>query len=263
MSLIEKAPRMVRLAAVALLTIALTTALIGGVSGCATLATDTRPESTHTPVAGMPKPPPVPVAGMPKPSNIPAIGTSKPTHVPVVGTSKPTHIPVVGTPKPTHIPVVGTPKPTIAARTPGDVVSANTSLRKGQLAYKLADGSFVVVDKSQPLPDAVQSVILTEIQTIQTKWDRAFSGTESGNLGVALGRVRLRENAATGKRIVMIFFTKNDAPRPGGYWNIGPMPANIDLRTQQSWTRASAIGYAREFVAIQKNSEIFSIIISG
>ncbi len=241
MSLIEIAPRMVRLAAVALLTTALTTALIGGVSGCATLASDTRPESTHTPVAGMPKPPPVPVAGMPKPSNSPVIGTSKPTHVPVVGTSK----------------------PTIAARAPGDVVSAGTSLRKGQLAYKLADGSFVVVDKSQPLPDAVQSVILTEIQTIQTKWDRATPGTESGNLGVALGRVRLRENAATGKRIVMIFFTKNDAPRPGGYWNIGPMPANIDLRTQQSWTRASAIGYAREFVAIQKNSEIFSIIISG
>ena len=232
---------MVRLAAVALLATALTTALIGGVSGCATLASDTRPESTHTPVAGMPKPPPVPVAGMPKPSNSPVIGTSKPTHVPVVGTSK----------------------PTIAARAPGDVVSAGTSLRKGQLAYKLADGSFVVVDKSQPLPDAVQSVILTEIQTIQTKWDRATPGTESGNLGVALGRVRLRENAATGKRIVMIFFTKNDAPRPGGYWNIGPMPANIDLRTQQSWTRASAIGYAREFVAIQKNSEIFSIIISG
>ena len=252
MSLIEIAPRMVRLAAVALLTTALTTALIGGVSGCATLASDTRPESTHTPVAGMPKPPPVPVAGMPKPSNSPVIGTSKPTHVPVVGTSKPT-----------HVPVVGTSKPTIAARAPGDVVSAGTSLRKGQLAYKLADGSFVVVDKSQPLPDAVQSVILTEIQTIQTKWDRATSGTESGNLGVALGRVRLRENAATGKRIVMIFFTKNDAPRPGGYWNIGPMPANIDLRTQQSWTRASAIGYAREFVAIQKNSEIFSIIISG
>ena len=241
MSLIEIAPRMVRLAAVALLTTALTTALIGGVSGCATLASDTRPESTHTPVAGMPKPPPVPVAGMPKPSNSPVIGTSKPTHVPVVGTSK----------------------PTIAARAPGDVVSAGTSLRKGQLAYKLADGSFVVVDKSQPLPDAVQSVILTEIQTIQTKWDRATPGTESGNLGVALGRVRLRENAATGKRIVMIFFTKNDAPRPGGYWNIGPMPANIDLRTQQSWTRASAIGYAREFVAIQKNSEIFSIIVSG
>ena len=241
MSLIEIVPRMVRLAAVALLTIALTTALIGGVSGCATLASDTRPESTHTRVAGMPKPPPVPLAGMPKPSTSPFIGTSKPTHVPVVGT----------------------PKPTIAARAPGDVVSAGTSLRTGQLAYKLADGSFVVVDKSQPLPDAVQSLILTEIQTIQTKWDRATSGTESGNLGVALGRVRLRENAATGKRIVMIFFTKNDAPRPGGYWNIGPMPANIDLRTQQSWTRASAIGYAQEFVAIQKNSEIFSIIISG
>ena len=156
LSLIEIAPRMVRLAAVALLATALTTALIGGVSGCATLASDTRPESTHTPVAGMPKPPPVPVAGMPKPSNSPVIGTSKPTHVPVVGTSK----------------------PTIAARAPGDVVSAGTSLRKGQLAYKLADGSFVVVDKSQPLPDAVQSGILTEIQTIQTKWDRATPGTE-------------------------------------------------------------------------------------
>ena len=241
MSLIEIAPRMVRLAAVVLIATALTTALIGSVSGCTTLVSDTRPEPTHTTVAGMPKP----------------------TNIPVVGTSKPTNIPVVSTSEPTHVPVVGTPRPTIAARVPGDVVSANTSLRKGQLAYKLDDGSFVVVDKSQPLPDAVQSGILTEIQTIQTKWDRATSGTESGNLGVALGGVRLRENAATGKRIVMIFFIKNDAPRPGGYWNIGPMPANIDLRTQKGWTRASAIGYAQEFVAIQKHPEIFSIIVSG
>ena len=241
MSLIEIAPRMVRLAAVALLTTALATALIGGVSGCTTSVSDTRPEPTHTPVAGMPKPPPIPAAGMPKPSNSPVVGTSKPTHIPVVGTSK----------------------PTIAVRTPGDVVAAGTFLRKGQLAYKLADGSFVVVDKSQPLPDAVQSAILIEIQTIRRKWDSATSGTESGKLGIALGRVRLRENAATGKRIVMIFFTKNDASRLGGYWNIGPMPANIDLRTQQSWTRASAIGYAQQFVAIQKNPENFSIIISG
>ena len=248
MNLIERAPRMVRLVAVALLT----TALIGDVSGCATLVSDARPEPTHIPGTGMPKPPPVPV-----------VGPSQPTHIPVFGTPQPTHIPGTGMPKPPPVPVFGPSKPTIAARVPGEVVSADTSLRTGQLAYKLADGSFVVVDKSQPLPDVVQTAILIEIQAIQTKWDRATSGAESGKLGVALGRVRLRENAATGKRIVMIFFTKNDAPRPGGYWNIGPMPANIDLRTQQSWTRASAIGYAQEFVAIQKNPEIFSLIISG
>ena len=248
MNLIESAPRMVRLAMIALLT----AALIGDVSGCTKSVSEARPEPTNMPVVGTPKPPPGPVTG-----------TVKPTHMPVVGTPKPTQMPVVGAPKPTQMPVVGTPKPTIAARAPGDVVSADTSLRKGQLAYKLADGSFVVVDKSQPLPDVVQSGILTEIQTIQTKWDRASSGRESGKLGVALGRVRLRENAATGKRIVMIFFSKNDAARPGGYWNIGPMPANIDLRTQQGWTRASAIAHAQEFVAIQKNPEIFSIIVSG
>jgi len=231
------ASRVVRLAAVALLT----TALIGDVSGCATLVSDTRPQ----------------------PSPVPVAGTPKPTHIPVISTPKPTHIPVIGAPKLPPVPVIDAPKPTIPAPAPGDVVSAATSLRKGQLAYKLADGSFVVVDKSQPLPDVVQSAILAEIQTLQTQWDRATSGTESGKLGVALGRVRLRENAATGKRIVMIFLTKNDAPRPGGYWNIGPMPAKIDLRTQQSWTRASAIAHAQEFVAVQKNPEIFCIIISG
>ena len=248
MNLIEIATRMVRLAMIALLT----AALLGDVSGCTTLVSEAQPEPTNMPVVGTPKPPPGPV-----------VGTPKPPPGPVVGTPKPSPGPVVGTPKPTNVPVVGAPKPTIAARAPGDVVSADTSLRKGQLAYKLADGSFVVVDKSQPLPDVVQSGILTEIQTIQTKWDRASSGWESGKLGVALGRVRLRENEATGKQIVMIFFSKNDAARPGGYWNIGPMPANIDLRTQQSWTRASAIGHAQKFIAIQKNPEIFSIIVSG
>ena len=259
MNVIEIAHGMVRLAAVALLAVA----LVGGVSGCTTLASDTRPESTHIPIVGMPNPPPVPVVGTPNPPPDPVVGTPNPPPVPVIGTPNPPPDPVTGVPKPTNIPNAGTPKPTMAAHAPGDVVSADTLLRPGQLLYKLADGSFVVVDKSQPLPDVVQSRILTEIQAIQANWDHATSSAESGKLGVALGRVRLRENAATGKRIVMVFFTKNDAPRPGGYWNIGPMPANIDLRTQQSWTRAKAIGYAQEFVAIQKNPKIFSIIISG
>ena len=259
MNLMERALRVVRLAPVALLTFA----LIGAVSGCATLVSDALPEPTHIPVPGMPKPPPVPVVGTPQPTQIPDVGTRPPTQIPVVGSPPPTQIPVVGMPRPTQIPVVAAPKPTIATRAPGDVVPPGTSLRPGQLAYMLADGSFVVVDKSQPLPRAVQAAILLGIQTIQTKWDHATSGTESGKLGVELGRLRLRENAATGKRIVMVFFTKNDAPRPGGYWNIGPMPANIDLRTQESWTRAGAIAYAQEFVAIQKNPEIFSLIISG
>jgi len=248
LSLIEIVPRMLRLAAIALLA----TALIGGVSGCTTLASDSQPGPTNTPVAGTPPPLPVPAAGTPQPKN-----------VPVVDLPQPTHFPVVGTPQPTPVPVVGTSKPVSAARVPGDVVSAGTSLRDGQLAYKLADGSFVVVDESQPLPDVVRMAILIEIQTIQRQWDRATVGMESGKLGVALGRVRLRENELTGKRIIMVFFIKNDAPRAGGYWNIGPMPANIDLRTQHSWSRASAIGYAQAFVALQKNPETFSLIISG
>ena len=251
MSLIEIVPRMVRLASVALLTAALSLALIGGVSGCTTSMSDTRPGSTNSPVAGMPKPPPIPAAG-----------TSQPKNIPVVDLPQPTHVPGVDTPQPTHIPVVGTSKPMIATRVPGDVVFTGTSLRDGQLAYKLADGSFVVVDESQPLPDLVRTAILIEIQTVQGQWDGATLGSESGNLGVALGRVRLRENGLTGKRIIMVFFVKNEAPRPGGYWNIGPMPASIDLRTQHSCSRASAILYAQEFIAIQKNPEIFSLIIS-
>ena len=259
MNLIEIAPRAIRLAALALLTLALS----GGVSSCTTLVSDTRPDPTHIPVAGAPKSLPARRVSTPQPTNVLTVGTPKPTNTPVVRTPKPKSIPVVGKSKPTHVPVAGSPKPTITARAPGDVVFTDTSLRNGQLAYELADGSFVVVDKSQPLPDVVQSRILTEIQTIQTRWDHASSGTELGKLGVALGRVRLRENAATGKRIVMIFFIKNDAQRPGGYWSIGPMPAKIDLRTQQSWTRASAIGYAQEFVAIQNNPNNFSLIVSG
>lgn len=104
MSLIEIVPRMVRLASVALLTTALSLTLIGGVSGCTTSMSDTRPGSTNSSVAGLPQPPPISAAGTPQPKNIP---------------------------------VVDLPQPMIATRMSGDVVSTGTSLRDGQLAYKL------------------------------------------------------------------------------------------------------------------------------
>ena len=166
-------------------------------------------------------------------------------------------------PKLTHSPTaVATPKPTIAALTPGVVVTANTALPEGQLAYKLADGSSVVVDKAQPLPAVVQSGLVAALQTLQAKLNSSRSSNSTGGIGQELGNLRMQEGIATGKQIVTVFHANNNPPAPGGYWSFWPMPADIDLNSQPDWTRADVMGYAEKFVSSQEHPETFAIIVA-
>lgn len=166
-------------------------------------------------------------------------------------------------PKPTHSPTaVATPKPTIAALTPGVVVTANTALPEGQLAYKLADGSLVVVDKSQPLPAVVESGLVAEMQSLQVKSNAARTSDANEEIGQETDRFRLQESIATGKQIVTVFHANNNPPQPGGYWSFWPMPADIDLNSQPNWTRADVMGYAEKFVANQDNPATFAIVVA-
>ena len=166
-------------------------------------------------------------------------------------------------PKPAHSSTaVATPKPTIAALTPGAVVTANTALPEGQVAYKLADGSLVVVDKSQPLPAVVQSGLVAEMQSLQVKSDAARTSAANGEIGQETDSFRFQESLATGKQIVTVFHANNNPPQPGGYWSFWPMPASIDLSSQPNWTRADVMGYADNFVASQENPETFAIIVA-
>jgi len=166
-------------------------------------------------------------------------------------------------PKPTHSSTTAaTPKPTIAALTPGAVVAANTALPEGQLAYKLADGSLVVVDKSQPLPAVVQSGLVAEMQSLQAKLNSSRSSDSTGSIGQELDNLRMQEGTATGKQIVTVFHANNNPPAPGGYWSFWPMPADIDLNSQPNWTRADVMGYAEKFVANQDNPATFAIVVA-
>ena len=166
-------------------------------------------------------------------------------------------------PKPTHSSTaVATPKPTIAALTPGAVVTANTALPEGQRAYKLADGSLVVVDKAQPLPAVVQSGLVAEVQTLQSKLNSTRSSNGTGLIAQELGNLRMQEGIATGKQIVTVFHANNNPPAPGGYWSFWPMPVGIDLNSQPNWTRADVMRYAEKFVSSQEHPETFAIIIA-
>lgn len=166
-------------------------------------------------------------------------------------------------PKPTHSSTaVATPKPTIAALTPGAVVTANTALPEGQLAYKLADGSSVVVDKAQPLPAVVQSGLVAEMQSLQVKSDAARTSVANGKIGQETDSFRFQESIATGKQIVTVFHANNNPPAPGGYWSFWPMPVDIDLNSQPNWTRADVMRYAEKFVSSQEHPETFAIIVA-
>ena len=166
-------------------------------------------------------------------------------------------------PKSTHSSTaVATPKPTIAALTPGAVVTANTALPEGQVAYKLVDGSLVVVDRSQPLPAVVQSGLVAEVQTLQAKLNSSRSSSSTGSIGQEMGNLRMQEGNATGKQIVTVFHANNNPPAPGGYWSFWPMPADIDLNSQPNWTRADVMRSAEKFVSSQEHPETFAIIVA-
>ena len=166
-------------------------------------------------------------------------------------------------PKPAHgSTAVATPKPTIAALTPGAVVTANTALPEGQVAYKLADGSLVVVDKAQPLPAVVQSGLVAEMQSLQVKSDAARTSAANGEIGQETDSFRFQESIATGKQIVTVFHANNNPPQPGGYWSFWPMPVGIDLSSQPDWTRADVMRYAEKFVSSQEHPETFAIIVA-
>ena len=64
-------------------------------------------------------------------------------------------------------------------------------------------------------------------------------------------------------RIVTVFHANNNAPASGSYWSFWPMPANINLDAQPTWTRDDVISYAQDYVASQDNPETFSVVVSG
>ena len=85
----------------------------------------------------------------------------------------------------------------------GAVVDPETVLPEGQKAYALPDGTYVVVEKDKPLPEAVQADLTAKgVAVVAAHPD----GTVDSNAAVeAMGKYTIDITRTTGKRPLIIW----------------------------------------------------------
>lgn len=95
----------------------------------------------------------------------------------------------------------------------GAVVDPETPLADGQKAYPLPDGTFIVVDKNLPLPEAVQADLTAKGEAVVAAHP---DGTVDSNAAVkAMGKYTIDITRTTGKRPLIVWYVYG-YPTSGG-----------------------------------------------
>ena len=166
-----------------------------------------------------------------------------------------------------------------ASATPktGDVVDAAQAkvilkAGKGQRAYPMADGTFVVVTKTEPLPADVQA----DADAVATKTNAPFHNINESNIEAANNAFYVSEDhaeAATGKSIILIVATFgytesavdteddgfNNMESKSDYWLIGGGP----VEGTQFMTMDEVNSTIAAWLAEQPNANEFAIVTAS
>lgn len=133
------------------------------------------------------------------------------------------------------IPVATSATPAKATLAVGTVVDATTAQEIGtsgtQRAYPMADGTFVVVDRGEPLPEAVQADIDAKAVMFSEEWGSDAQVTATSASLRAREKVIADASWGTGKRPILIFkmtaFDTAESETPTTFWMVngaGPAP---------------------------------------
>jgi len=167
------------------------------------------------------------------------------------------------------VPDVASAAASAAAPTPktGDIVDATEAkvilkAGDGQRAYPLADGTFVVVTKTEPLPAAVQADIEAKANVVAAEFRDASADLNA--TGAALGASEGKTASETGKRVISVWglvgFYDSTIETKGPYWNVNGGPANSGA---QFATQAEARAFVDAWLAAQPNANEYVVVYAG
>lgn len=130
-----------------------------------------------------------------------------------------------------------------------------------QRAYPMADGSFVVVDRGEPLPEAVQADIDAKAVAFSEAWGSdAQSAATSASLR-AREKVMADASGGTGKRPILILkmtaYETAEAEMPTTFWMVngaGPAPDAV-RRSREEMT-----AIVNEWLAQQDDPDLYVVI---
>ncbi|MFK4115035.1 hypothetical protein ACI2K6_10435 [Microbacterium sp. NPDC006705] len=135
------------------------------------------------------------------------------------------------------------PSPTAPAYVSGEVIDAATAEVMAadydgpQRGYPMPDGSYVVVDRAAPLPDAVQQDVNVRGEALMQQFPRVEDATGSA-AGAARSALISDLSAQTGKQVVLVNRTDGfdyyENPVTG-YWTLGAYrtPSTDTVRSRE------------------------------
>lgn len=157
--------------------------------------------------------------------------------------------------------------PVAAAPKTGDVVDAVQAkvilkAGEGQRAYPMADGTFVVVTKTEALPANVQADMEAKTSAVV-----AANRDISENLNAANGALFAdagKSAAGTGKRIISVWglygYTDADGDNKSNFWGVFGGPGG---QGQQFSSRAEAESFVNAWLAQQANANEYAVVYAG
>ncbi|MDY0828930.1 hypothetical protein SK224_07295 [Microbacterium sp. BG28] len=147
----------------------------------------------------------------------------------------------------------------------GAVVDATTAQEIGtrgtQRAYPMADGSFIVVDRGEPLPAAVQADIDAKAVAFSEEWGSDAQAAATSASLRAREKVIADASWGTGKRPILILkmtaYETAEAEAPTTFWMVngaGPAPDGV------SRSREEMTAVVNDWLAQQDDPDLYVVI---
>jgi len=172
-------------------------------------------------------------------------------------------IPAAVEPAAAEITASATPAPTPKT---GDVIDAAQAdalkaARGPQVAYKMTDGSFVVVTKTEPLPAAVQAEVEAKTNVVAVKYNDVSADMNAASDGMLAAKSAVTRT--TGKKVIVVWYVLgyplSSSETKVNYWAVDGDAAAGEF----FMTRAEAEASVAAWVAATPNSNEYAIIFAG
>ena len=175
--------------------------------------------------------------------------------------------PVSTSPAPVVVdPPVETLEPEVVAPKTGDILTVEpTDLGPSQRAFPLGDGTWVIVDRYEPLPAGVQDILNAQATEAVVYFQATTQGDADRHVNDAMA-LRSATSAATGKTVWVVYRTngsmgcRGSGPDPWSY--LGAKATSHDGCA--AWaTQAEAVAAAQGQIDVRQDANAHVVIVAG